>query len=92
MPSLYIITGSKGAGKSSFGRNFLPLKIREGYIPFDGDKLALEKRVELFRNIMSSKEVRKIADEWVNNFFLEKVSQALHTNDNFVYEGHFRDD
>lgn len=92
MPSLYIITGSNGAGKSSFGHNFLPKAIQDGYIPFDGDKLGLEKRVELFRTIKSSKEVRKLADEWVNTLFLEKANYALDTNDHFVYEGHFREE
>jgi predicted ABC-type ATPase len=39
MPSLFIITGSNGAGKSSVGAGFLPLEIQQECSIFDGDKL-----------------------------------------------------
>jgi predicted ABC-type ATPase len=46
MPDLYIITGSNGAGKSSIGPKYLPIRIRKQGPIFDGDKLFVEKRNE----------------------------------------------
>lgn len=48
MPGLYIITGSNGAGKSSFGVSYLPQSL-QGYTIFDGDKLFMEKRRQVYR-------------------------------------------
>jgi predicted ABC-type ATPase len=45
MPSLYIITGSNGAGKSSIGPNYLPENIQKKCIVFDGDKLFMDSNV-----------------------------------------------
>jgi len=61
MPELHIITGSNGAGKSSIGPDYLPLHIREQGPVFDGDKLFVEKRKELWRTIKSDKECKKLA-------------------------------
>jgi predicted ABC-type ATPase len=92
MPSLFIITGSNGAGKSTFGHTYLPPRISQNYVPFDGDKLALKKRLELSAQIKSHKEARNAANEWVNQQFIENVKKAIRENDHFVYEGHFRND
>lgn len=92
MPSLFIITGSNGAGKSTFGHTYLPPRISQNYIPFDGDKLVLQKRIELSTQIKSHKEARNVANEWVNQQFIESVKKAIRENDHFVYEGHFRND
>jgi predicted ATPase len=42
VPSLYIITGANGAGKSLNGPSLLPVKLRDNI--FDGDKVFVEKR------------------------------------------------
>jgi predicted ABC-type ATPase len=93
MPSLFIITGSNGAGKSTVGYTYLPLRIQQKYTPFDGDKLLMNKTLELYpRHIRSLKEAKRQADEWVNAYFISLVNNALDNNDHFVYEGHFRND
>jgi predicted ABC-type ATPase len=90
MPELYIITGSNGAGKSSVGPNHLPLIIRQSHPVFDGDKLFMEKRRELWQQgIRANKESKNLAWEYVAEQFDLLVEQALNTNSNFVYEGHF---
>jgi predicted ABC-type ATPase len=43
MPDLFIITGSNGAGKSTVGKEYLPIHIQEKYPIFDGDKLFYAK-------------------------------------------------
>ncbi|MHB1178956.1 MAG: hypothetical protein ACYCZO_11580 [Daejeonella sp.] len=43
MPSLYIITGSNGAGKSTVGPDYLPEEISRQYTVFDGDLLYTRK-------------------------------------------------
>lgn len=48
MPELYVITGSNGAGKSSIGPIYLPENIRNTCSIFDGDKLFMQKKRELW--------------------------------------------
>jgi predicted ABC-type ATPase len=92
MSSLFIITGPNGAGKSAVGATYLPERIQERYSVFDGDKISLQKKKELFPGeIRSLKEARKAADEWMFKEFDEQVKQALKANDHFAYEGHFRE-
>lgn len=92
MPSLFIITGSNGAGKSSIGRFFLPDDYQEHTI-FDGDKLFLEKRSELWRQgIKANKEARNLAADHVEKTFDRLVDQAIAGNNDFLYEGHFTND
>lgn len=88
MPELYIITGSNGAGKSSIGPDYLPGSIRDLGV-FDGDKLFVEKRKELWRTIKSHKECRNLAFEFVVQTFDNLVDTALAQNADFAYEGHF---
>ena len=92
MPELYIITGSNGAGKSSLGANYLPKHIKESCKIFDGDKLFIEKRNELWQTIKAPKEVRKLAFEFTVNTFEQQVAEALANGSNYVYEGHFTND
>ena len=89
MPELYIITGSNGAGKSSIGPEYLPDRIRRQGPVFDGDKLFVEKRKELWRTIKSHKECRNLAFEFVTQTFDNLVETALSHNADFAYEGHF---
>jgi predicted ABC-type ATPase len=88
MPELYIITGSNGAGKSSIGPDYLPESIRNLGV-FDGDRLFVEKRKELWRTIKSHKECRNLAFEFVVQTFDDLVETALAQNADFAYEGHF---
>src|SRR5579863_1037648 len=89
MPGLYIIMGSNGAGKSTTGPNYLPADIIQQGPVFDGDKLFVEKRRELWRTIKSHKECAKQAYEFVTQNFDQLVETSLVTNRDFAYEGHF---
>jgi len=62
MPALYIITGANGAGKSTFGFSYLPTQLQHNYTIFDGDKLFLLKRRELYPALTPSlKEAKKVS-------------------------------
>ncbi|HXB32970.1 MAG TPA: zeta toxin family protein [Puia sp.] len=89
MSDLYIITGSNGAGKSSVGPRYLPEKIVNQGPVFDGDKLFVEKRKELWRTIKSPKECNKLAYEFVVETFDCLKEKALTGHEDFAYEGHF---
>jgi predicted ABC-type ATPase len=90
VPELHIITGSNGAGKSTVGPDYLPGYIASKYTVFDGDKLFLIKRKELFPAMTKShKEARNMAVEWLEEYFISLVADALKKRDHFVYEGHF---
>jgi predicted ABC-type ATPase len=80
MPELYIITGSNGAGKSSIGPEYLPVTIRELGPVFDGDKLYIEKRNELWQTIKAPKECQKLAYAHVTETFDNLVETALSNN------------
>ncbi len=89
MPDLYIITGSNGAGKSSVGPYFLPDQIKINYEIFDGDKLFMQKRKQVYKvKTPSLKEATKIATEWIHKEFERRVRKAIKTKDHFIYEGH----
>lgn len=90
MPALYIITGSNGAGKSTIGPDYLPAEILQRTTIFDGDKLFMQKRSELWRSgIKSHKECKKLAFEFVEETFEALVESALAAHTDFTYEGHF---
>jgi predicted ABC-type ATPase len=89
MPELYIITGSNGAGKSTVGPKYLPERIFNQGPVFDGDKLFVERRKELWRTIKSPKECTKQAYEFVISTFDQLVEKALLERRDFTYEGHF---
>jgi predicted ABC-type ATPase len=92
LPELHVITGSNGAGKSSVGPEYLPSHIKNIYQVFDGDKLTLEKTKELFASkLVSYKEAKTKANEWIGNYFNEQVEKAISKVDHFAYEGHFRE-
>ena len=92
MPELYVITGSNGAGKSSVGPYYLPEHIKTTCTIFDGDKLFIEKRNELWQTLKAPKEVKKLAYAFIVEIFEKQVATALATKSNYVYEGHFTND
>lgn len=93
MAELYIIMGSNGAGKSSVGPTYLPQPIQLTHTVFDGDKLFMEKRAELWKQgIKANKESKKLAMEFVDQTFEGLVKEALQNHESFVYEGHFTND
>lgn len=90
MPTLYLITGSNGAGKSTVGPDYLPLHIVAHHIIFDGDKLYTGKVSELWpEQIKSLKEAKKIAAEFIVIKLEGLLDNALEKGEDFVYEGHF---
>ena len=93
MPDLYIITGANGAGKSTVGFSYLPKVVQENCKVFDGDKLTLQKKGELYKTKTPSlKEAGRMALEWLFEHFEESVKKALYENKDFVYEGHLPED
>ncbi len=92
MPDLFILTGSNGAGKSTTGRYYLPDPVRDNYEIFDGDKLFMQKRKQVYKiETPSIKEAQRIAKEWLHEEFERRVADAISRDDHFVYEGHFPD-
>ncbi len=93
MPDLYIITGANGAGKSTVGYSYLPMLVQGNCEVFDGDKLTLKKKRELYKHVTPSyKEANRLALEWLFEHFENLVQAALKQKDDFVYEGHLPDD
>lgn len=90
MPTLYLITGSNGAGKSTVGPDYLPPHIVADHVIFDGDKLYTGKVSELWPEQMRSlKEAKKTAAEFIVTTLESSLESALKNNEDFVYEGHF---
>jgi predicted ABC-type ATPase len=90
MPTLYLITGSNGAGKSTVGPDYLPPHILADHVIFDGDKLYTGKVSKLWPHQMRSlKEAKKIAAEFIITTLENLLDNALQNNEDFVYEGHF---
>ena len=90
MPTLYLITGSNGAGKSTVGPDYLPKHIIENHVVFDGDKLYTGKVSQLWPEQMKSlKEAKKIAAEFIVATLQALLDKALENEEDFVYEGHF---
>lgn len=87
MPKLFILTGSNGAGKSTVGSIYFP---QEAGVLFDGDKLYLEKRSELWKaGLRVQKELASQASDFVEKTFKGLVSDAIRHRTHFAYEGHF---
>ena len=92
MPDLYILTGSNGAGKSTVGRFYLPKKLIDKYEIFDGDKLFMQKRRQIYKiETPSLKEAERRAWDWLYEEFENRVVNAINKKDHFIYEGHLPD-
>lgn len=90
MPELFVITGANGAGKSTVGPIYFPRHLQD---VFDGDKLYLGKRSELWKSgLRVQRELTKKASEFVENTFNSLVDDALSQSKDFAYEGHFSKD
>ena len=93
MPDLYIITGSNGAGKSTIGQDYVPPEVLADSSIFDGDKLYMQKHLELWKSGMRvDKKIREIANEFVIERFNHLVDEAIGPGKHFAYEGHFTED
>ncbi|PWV49822.1 zeta toxin family protein [Chitinophaga sp. S165] len=93
MPTLYIIAGSNGAGKSSTGPGLLPEAVISKHPPFDGDKLKSIKQLEFRKQVGGSwKEAGRLADEYVYEEFERQYKYAIQHSEDFVYEGHFTEE
>jgi predicted ABC-type ATPase len=87
-PKLFIITGSNGAGKSTYKQTLLPLEFNQLEI-FDGDLFYSKKSKEFYNVTKSSKESRKLAEEELELEFLRIVDSSISLMTDFAYEGHF---
>jgi len=87
-PQLFIITGSNGAGKSTLKQALLPPEFA-GLTIFDGDIFYTQKSTEFYQRYKSSKEARKLADEALEQHFIELTNQHIDAKEHFAYEGHF---
>ena len=61
-PKLFIITGSNGAGKSTYKQALLPAEFNTLEI-FDGDIFYIKQSTAFYKINRSSKESRKLAEE-----------------------------
>ena len=87
-PQLFIITGSNGAGKSTYKQTLLPDEFDSLDI-FDGDIFYTQQSIAFYKINKSSKESRKLAEETLETEFLRLVELSISKNSSFAYEGHF---
>lgn len=81
MPSLHVIAGCNGSGKSTFAKSFLPNNIQS----FDFDKVELQ-----YYNQMQDSELRSlIAKNKAIKHFENAISTAIDTKSDFCYETNF---
>ncbi len=81
MPSLIIIAGCNGAGKSTFASSFLP----EGLTSFDYDKLQIEN----YNSLPDSELREEIAKNQTTKDFESAIHKALSNKMDFCYETNF---
>lgn len=87
-PQLFIITGSNGAGKSTLKQALLPNAFAHLGI-FDGDIFFTQKKTAFYKKFKNTKEARKLADEALEEHFLQLVTTHIEKREHFAYEGHF---
>jgi len=87
-PQLFIITGSNGAGKSTYKQTLLPPEFDNLNI-FDGDIFFVQQRTAFYKINHSSKESRKLAEDALETEFLRLVESSILQKSDFAYEGHF---
>jgi predicted ABC-type ATPase len=87
-PQLFIITGSNGAGKSTYRQALLPIEFNSLEI-FDGDIYYTQQSTAFYKQTRSSKESRRLAEEALEIEFLRLVELSISRAESFAYEGHF---
>lgn len=87
-PKLFIVTGSNGAGKSTYKHALLPFEYKKLEI-FDGDIFYTQQSIAFYKINRSSKESRKLAEEALEQEFLRLVELSISQKNSFAYEGHF---
>jgi len=80
-PSLIVIAGCNGSGKSSFSNALTPQKIT----PFDYDKHFLSK----YKPLQDSDIRSEIAHNLTFKLLEESINKAISTNTDFCYETNF---
>jgi len=88
MPKLFIITGSNGAGKSTYKQALLPIEFSALEI-FDGDIFYTQKSIEFYKINKSTKESRKLAEDALEQEFLRLIERCISQKSDFAYEWHF---
>jgi predicted ABC-type ATPase len=88
MPSLYIIAGHNGSGKSTFGKNLLPQNA-QNLTMFDGDLVFSQKLKHFSSYIKVHKYAVQEADDATVEEFERLSKEAIATQSDFAYEGHF---
>jgi predicted ABC-type ATPase len=78
-PRLFIITGSNGAGKSTYKQTLLPAEFGSLKI-FDGDIFYTQQSTAFYKKNRSSKESRRLAEEALENEFLRLVELSIFQN------------
>jgi predicted ABC-type ATPase len=91
MPSLYLIGGHNGAGKSTYGRLLLP-EIAHSLSVFDGDAVYHATLKEAFVRLKVAKLAQREAMQTTVDAFEGLVETALADKQDFAYEGHFNGD
>lgn len=86
-PTVYIVAGANGAGKSTRSRSMLPAYMGEVAI-FDGDILFNQKKQELQQQLSPKQSIDKAA-AFVGAYFDNLVNAAIQNRRHFAYEGHF---
>ncbi len=88
MPNLHIIAGHNGAGKSTFGKDLLP-KNAQNLTIFDGDLVFSQKLKHFSSYIKVHKYAVQEADDATVEEFERLSKEAIATQSDFAYEGHF---
>ena len=85
MPDLYIISGSNGAGKSTIGQDYVPTDVLADSSIFDGDKLYMQKHLELWKSGMRvDKKIKEIANDFVFYGNLDQLNRNFKLLDSLL--------
>lgn len=86
-PTVFIVAGANGAGKSTRSRGMLPAYMKDAAI-FDGDILYNRMKQELQQSLSERESIQKAA-AYVSAYFDELTSNAIRHRKHFAFEGHF---
>jgi hypothetical protein len=80
MPELYIITGSNGAGKSSVGRDYLPLHLQQKNILVDTSEAEHKVLAVIKRGMIKTSVLSDQLPGWFLHY-LPQISQLVEGHD-----------